>query len=263
MMKPLHGIPTLSDDIIARPRYEPDKRATLDEATVLTRYLTHSKYVDMVGTQSIYFSRLVRLRDGDPDEGRVATSHYLADARFREADGTNAPDQRALYREFLEQGPHQQAYVSCWYIGEAESERMWHEYVPAGEGVAVQTTVGRLLQHFNGDGGIKTVTLAPIAYVDYNEATMAGIEERDDTLAALKYKGTSWIHESEMRAILLYNMFYIYPQIPKYGERLSVSLGDFVTRLFLAPNATPEYEQKARDVVSETSVVKLFRRSAL
>ena len=121
----------------------------------------------------------------------------------------------------------------------------------------------KLLQHFNGEGGIKTVTLAPIVYGDYDDVTMAGIEERDDTLAALKYKGTSWIHENEMRAILLYNMFYVFPQIPKYGERLAVSLGDFINHLILAPNATAEYERKARDVVTGTSVEKMLTRSAL
>ena len=93
-------MPTVADDVIGRPRYEPDKRAALDENTVLTRYLRHFKYYDMIGTQSIYFSRLVKLRECDPDEGRIATSHYLADVRYRDADGTNAPDQRDAYRQF-------------------------------------------------------------------------------------------------------------------------------------------------------------------
>ena len=139
---------TVADDLIARPTYKPDKRVELDEDAVLTRYLTHAKFADMVRTESIYLARLARLREMDCDEGRIATSHYLADVKFRERDGTNAPSQRELYRRFLELGPHQQAFVSCWYMGEAEDERMWREYLRRrGRGGSDHgTTVDRTIQ---------------------------------------------------------------------------------------------------------------------
>jgi hypothetical protein len=75
---------------------------------------------------------------------------------------------------------------------------MWDEYVPNGEGIAVSTTVGHLLDCFDGDDGIKVASLAPIEYVNFDDAVMPALERRDDRTAALKYKGDGWNHENEM-----------------------------------------------------------------
>jgi len=39
--------------------------------------------------------------------------------------------------------------VNCWHINEGESEEMWKEYVPDGNGVVIKTTFKRLCASFN------------------------------------------------------------------------------------------------------------------
>jgi hypothetical protein len=242
---------TLADSILSRPLYAPAAAANLDRGQVLTRYLTDWKFTDLVGTSSLFFPRLRLLSKQDPDEARIATSAYLDESLVHNRPDGIRSDQNA-YLEFLKVGPHEQAYASCWYIGEASSDHMWGEYVPGSEGVAVSTTVGQLADCFTGSDPIKVASIAPIEYVNFHEAAMPGLERRDDRVAALKYKGDGWKHENEMRAIILYDMYYVSPQLPIIGERLPIVIDAFVNSMVIAPKATKEYGEAVRDFVANT-----------
>jgi len=260
----LFGVPTVADEVIARPRYVADARGDLEDDVVITRYLPDYKLRDLLLTQNLYLTRLKLLRDGDrgdPDEGRIATAHYLADARYRDSLGTLSAEQRGLYRSFLEAGPNDQAYISCWYRG-GEDARMWAEYVPDGMGAAVSSTVGRLRAQFNGvDAAFKEVSIAPVRYIDYNVDLMDGIEERTDTLAAVKYKGERWQHELEIRIILLYNSFYLSPVLPKAGERLPIVLDLALTDIILPPEVGDDYRATVESYLDGTSIASILRES--
>jgi hypothetical protein len=247
---------TLADSILNRPRLKIEATAGLDRGQVLTRYLPDWKFTDLVGSCSLFFPRLRLLLGQDPDEGRIATSAYLDDADMINPPAGVRVDQNA-YLEFLRVGPHQQAYVSCWYMGEADSDRMWGEYVPDGEGVAISTTVGQLLDCFDGDDGIKVVSLAPIEYVKL-DADMPELQNREDRVAALRYKGDGWKHESEMRAIILYDMYYVSPQLPILAERLPIVVDAFLNRIAIAPNAPKNYIQNIQGLLTDTPLARLI-----
>lgn len=121
--------------MVARRRLSTKATAGLDRGPVLTRYLTDRKFIDLVGTSSLYFARLRLFLKNDPDEGRIATSAYLDGSAIIDPPDGMPRDQNA-YLEFLKVGPHEQAYLSCWYMGGPDSDQMWDEYVPDGEGVA-------------------------------------------------------------------------------------------------------------------------------
>lgn len=249
---------TLADSILNRPRLKVEATAALDRSQVLTRYLPHWKFADLVGSCSLFFARLRLLLEQDHDEGRIATSAYLSDADMLNPPAGARADENA-YLEFLKLGPHEQAYISCWYIGGPDVGRMWDEYVPDGEGVAISTTVGRLLDCFDGDDGIKVVSLAPIEYVKH-DADMPELKNRDNRVAALRYKGDGWKHENEMRAIILYDMYYVSPQLPILGERLPIVVDALLNDITIAPTATKDYAQKVRDFVADTPLAKLVNR---
>lgn len=239
---------------MARPRLNTKATAGLDRNQVLTRYLTDPKFIDLVGTSTLYFARLRYLLKNDPDEGRIATSAYLdGSATVDPPDGM--PRDQNAYLAFLKAGPHEQAYVSCWYMGGPDSDRMWNEYVPHGEGVAVSTTVGQLLDCFDGDDGIKVASLAPIQYIA-PDADMPALMDRDNFVAALQYKGDSFKHENEMRAIILYNVYYITGVIPIFGERLSIVNDAFINHIRIAPNATDKYRAHVHEVLENTPLAK-------
>jgi hypothetical protein len=246
---------TLADSIKNRPRLTVEATAGLDRGQVLTRYLPHWKFTDLVGSCSLFFPRLQLLVDQDPDEGRIATSAYLDHVHMINPPAGVRADQNA-YLEFLKLGPHHQAYVSCWYMGEANSDRMWGEYVRDGEGVAISTTVGQLLDCFDGDDGIKVVSLAPIEYVKV-DADMPELQNRENRVAALRYKGDGWKHENEIRAIVLYDMYYVSPQLPILGERMAVVVDAFLNRITIAPNATKNYIQNVQRLLANTPLAKL------
>jgi hypothetical protein len=246
--------PTLGDSVVARPRLNTKATAGLDRNQVLTRYLADRKFIDSVGTSSLYFARLRLLLKNDPDEGRIATSAYL-DASAMVDPPNGMPRDQNAYLEFLKVGPHEQAYISCWYMGGPDSDRMWGEYVPDGEGVAASTTVGQLLDCFDGDDGIKVASLAPIRYIK-PDADMPALMDRDNFVAALQYKGDNFKHENEMRAIILYNTYYISGVLPIFGERLPIVNDAFINSIRIAPNATNKYQTHVRNVLENTPLEK-------
>jgi hypothetical protein len=99
------------------------------------RYMTFGRFVWMLVRKRLWLSRCDLL--SDRWEGRVSASTLaamLADGRVYE------PDQLAGIIEI----ERTRNFVSCWTLAEHESDALWRIYCGVSEGVAIQTTLGRL-----------------------------------------------------------------------------------------------------------------------
>lgn len=259
-----YGVSTDADLVIARPRYLEDTRAPLDPNSVLTRYLPAWKFADLIGSQTLFFAKLKLLRDQDPDEGQIATEETVFDALQDDPERKDAVQGR-LYADFIKLGPHQQAFILCFYQGAVESPCMWHEYVANGCGVAIQTTLGKLLAQFNGTSpqdNAKIARVFPIVYTN-DKVSAADLRNQNDPIGALKYKGEKWQHENELRAVMYYDVYYLHDKMPTLGERLSVPLWELIDRVILAPHAPAGWEDEVNSLIAETSLRGRLTRSAL
>ena len=129
---------------------------------VIWRFMSLAKFLDLMRTSSLYFSRLDILRKLDPFEGTLIRP-------IREAFERLASDEVAV-RAFLQLGndepikPYMMSqfqpdnwrraqdrvfldtYVNCWHLSEEESASLWSVYASQVDGVAVKTTVGGLVK---------------------------------------------------------------------------------------------------------------------
>jgi len=85
--------------------------------------------------------------------------------------------------------------VSCWHHAEHESAALWSLYMPRGFGVAIRSTVERVLDSLKKSG--RTVEPREVQYADYDKERLG-----DDPRDLLSYKRRSFAHEKELRFLL-------------------------------------------------------------
>ena len=147
----------------------------------------------------------------------------------------NSHEARVL--AFLKQGSRaaQLIYgINRWHLNEFESVAMWKLVTHGKEGVAIQTTVGRLklcLAHEQ-----RKIFIAEVDYLDHETAGKVP----SDLLLPLVTKAISFRHESEVRVILQrmrgreqaeFNGLLRFG----FGETISVDLSTLIEKIVVAP----------------------------
>src|SRR5690242_3376851 len=99
-----------------------------DPSTKVWRYMDLPKLISLLADRTLYFSRLDLLRDtheGSTPKRMVETR----DAVMRQVGAgqhiNSASDSRKEWRTT--------AFVSCWHLGNHESEAMWRLYCPGDQ----------------------------------------------------------------------------------------------------------------------------------
>ncbi len=97
------------------------------------RYLDLAKFVSLLSTKTLIFSRVDCLRDDYEDLLRRHSHLKLK----------SDPGRAKRFAEFQTKvRPH--TYVTCWHANSDESEAMWRLYCGANEGVAIKTSYEKL-----------------------------------------------------------------------------------------------------------------------
>jgi hypothetical protein len=172
-----------------------------------------SKFVSLLGG-NLYFARADKL--GDRYEGVISSREFdlqrilasrcpphISVEEFMKRHvpsgfryGTHNPtiNRIARMKETVERA--QFGYVSCWHQSPHESAALWGLYLRSGEGVAVQSTLGRLhevLQTTSDD-----IVIGKVLYKDFKKFAIGSTVP----LRLLLNKRESFEHEKEYRAIL-------------------------------------------------------------
>jgi hypothetical protein len=151
-------------------------------ATILWRYMDFAKFVHMIETKTLWFSRQDQFED--PLEGTYTDGEL---EHFRSSPDTSRFDLIKLTR-----GTN---FVNCWRSGSAESLAMWDLYGKGSGIVAVKTTVKLLKQAVSSFP--KRVYLTKVDYIDWNTAPLTG-----NFLVGCARKDLSYEHEKEVRAMI-------------------------------------------------------------
>jgi len=155
------------------------------------RYMDVARFLTLIYEKKLFFARLHEL--GDPWEGvwtRPASHQFVS-------RGDDPEYRRRLAREF-----NSLALISCWHENERESVAMWKLYVSGREGVALKTTVGRLIRVVAANWA----RMPTIGRVRYEDITYDPVKADYDgiTYAAwfLFRKSKAYEHEREVRAVI-------------------------------------------------------------
>lgn len=227
----------------------PTFKQPLDENEKVWRYMDFTKFVSMLHTNSLFFSRADKL--GDPLEGSYSRTSAFVRDNLPMPDGLDASDEEAFRKDLKVNWPVRQKQmtstvaVNCWHLNAHESAAMWRLYLKSNEGIAVQSRYSRLRASFNSAS--ISVYLGRVKYIDYQQepAEVEKALHKDpevlisswNGLEPFVYKRLSFEHEREVRAV-------VWPQEKELRQRLAedggigvpVSLEHLIERVYLAPD---------------------------
>jgi len=165
----------------------------LDDKSIIWRYLDFTKFVAVLETESLYFTRIDKL--ADPFEGATSKA--------------NIKNRPTVYKEiveswpaFLEQTPRSNKamrkffLVNCWHMNEFESSAMWKIYLKTNEGIAIRTTIKNLSESFT-QVDENNINIEAVRYIDYENDWLP----EGNTIYPFIHKRKSFSFENEIRAI--------------------------------------------------------------
>lgn len=216
----------------------------MQDSTILWRYLSFSKFLDMINTSSLYFCRLDCFEDkleatqpeGSKEFVRMSENPGLAYERYK------FDKQLEIIRSMT--------YANCWHVNQEENPNMWNNYVMyhGNEGIAIQTTFKKLTQSLKTD---RTVTDVRIQYIDYKTTNMDFFMANCADFLVIKDK--QFEYENEMRLITLEESYPQYDEetdeisdttklFKHKGKKIEVDLNTLIQKIYISPNATERFK---------------------
>jgi hypothetical protein len=165
------------------------------------RYMPFSKYISLLTYQALWFSKLKILEDKFEGMMPPPTKKSMQ-SKFDDWKKVIPPNLHCQLDQMAprnEQDSRELLVVSCWFLDESESERMWNEYGGGSESVAIRSTIGKLISaiapHYEDETHIGRVK-----YVDFNSYSMDGYKANQGVKRAF-IKDNKYQHESELRIV--------------------------------------------------------------
>lgn len=224
---------------------------------ILWRYLDFAKFVSLLDSSALFFSRVDNL--GDPFEGTLSPVN-LAMQPILYPDLT--PDRLRAFQAGL-MNLRRYIAVNCWHWSEYESAAMWTLYAHEQGGIAIKTTCNSLAASFTDPAEIY---VGQITYVDYN-ATF--IPERN-ALSASLHKRKSFEHEREVRAMIMEmppnygnGLHSGSPDVWAAGRSCTVDLDTLVHEVIVSPLAASWFIELVRSVVAKYGLRAPVTQSSL
>jgi hypothetical protein len=214
------------------------------------RYMDFTKFMAMLENKALFFFRLSKF--ADPLEG------FLTNAMVNEFRGIPeglTDEQTKKKREIgelnlsmLRMG-RDHLIISSWHINDFESVAMWELYLNRGEGVAIQTTIGRLIEAFSKTQ--ENVYIGQVYYVDYEKDKFPW----NNLFYLALHKRKSFEHE--VRAIVM----DVQVNIP--GKLIAVDLDILIDNIYIAPNAPVWIHALVTKMISKYGLNKKVVHSGL
>ncbi len=145
--------------------------------SIVWRYLSLEKFLDLLLNSQIFFSNLTKLTD--KYEGTIFQSNYkMAISAIK--DDPDFKNQKAeIIREQNEvNNLRNYTLVYCWTLKRHESFALWKIYVGTNPGVAIRTTVSKLRQSINTTDQEfdEDISIASVKYQDKLDHSFSRIE---------------------------------------------------------------------------------------
>lgn len=184
-----------------------------------------TKYVALLEENALYFSGLRQLADNDPFEGYLSWPS-IDEYHHPRLGGSpdESPEERFAAAVRLFQDLRSDFCVSCWHRSPHESAAMWRLYLQSGEGIAVRSTVGRLMAAVGRDPD--PVYIGDVRYIDYRSDRIPSA----NVLHLALHKRRSFEHEREIRALKM-------GRFNGEGTSVPVDLHWLIDAVFVAPTA--------------------------
>ncbi len=212
--------------------YVNDKNIRLpeDPNTVVWKYLDLSKFVDLLLYRQMFLSRADRFED--QFEGTFSEPTFEEIRKI----SNNDPAFFDRYKKHRER-----VVISSWHTNECESFAMWQIFTQNNEGLAIQSTLGRIQKALEVDTTYKQY-IGEVNYIDYKKDF---IPFEDDFFPFL-FKRKSFQYEREVRIIT--DLSHVKLKMD-HGLKIPVDINRLIERIYIHPKSELWYKNLVIDLV--------------
>jgi hypothetical protein len=203
-----------------------------DNNTIVWKYLDLSKFLDMLLSQQLFMSRSDKFED--QYEGTFSEPTFEEIKKI----AANNPKFLDYYKSHREK-----VVISSWHINEYESFAMWQIFTKNNEGLAIQSTIGRLKEALRPENRIEQY-IGNVNYIDYKKEYIPF----DDTFFPFLFKRKSFQYEREVRIISDVSAQNI---SINEGLKINVDLNQLIEKIYIHPKSENWYKKLVIELVSK------------
>lgn len=203
-----------------------------DNDKKIWRYLDFTKFVDLLNSESLFFSRADKFDDifegSLPKKSVTNRDTVLKDLINRKIlNPTHTPD---WFAESTIQKRMEYA-INCWHLNDYESTAMWKVYLKSNEGIAVQSTFSKLKSELNKS--VHKIFLGIVNYKNYEQDYV----DWSNSFNAYVHKRESFSYENELRALIWDSTETSLNKIDlsSGGIKIPVDLTNLVENIYVSP----------------------------
>lgn len=227
-----------------------DKRLKIPPArAIIWRYMSLDKFLDLVLRHRLFFTNVGQFSDRDEMRiPKVNLRRRLEALRVKGLRGRDLAEAEAVERIRIDPMPGL-TLVSTWSMLKEESYALWKIYVGQPAGVAIRTSVGRLLGALRrgGDRYPEDVYLGAVRYAEEIP------ENRLTRFSMVTTKTPHYEYERELRLFILHFPRSEGGTVPPYdlsvGRYVQVDVASLIARIYVSPFAGGWFEATFRDLM--------------
>jgi len=224
--------------------------ADIDDNTVIWRYMRFDRFVSILETSHLWFTRAFKF--DDRWEGYCPPSYVRNTRRYAESHGPAFDEWEADFVKRRQKRRYAH-FVNCWHIGEHESDAMWRLYGLSPQGIALQSTVGCFNEHVRPHSSGAVIYYDPRD--DIRHKTMFGpndiLYKRDCFSWEREYR--FWFYDDAILDKIELGEAISEEQLT-HGELRSIGkMEDIIKRVVIAPSANDSFVAKVMAALAEHS----------
>ncbi len=230
------------------------------------RYMDFTGFMSLLDKRSLFFALICNLND--PMEGVYPDANRQAEYAPQSSD--DSPEERMekvrrrLVDRHEEEQYRKQIAVNCWHVNENESVAMWKTYVESRQGIAIQSTCGRLIRSLD----LWRSDVIQLAKVKYIRGPISG--KSVSLFESSLHKRKSYEYEKELRAFVFRPRqthdpdFMDSSTFQKHGGTyIDVCLEELIGKVYVSPIAQEWFKNLVQSVMTRYSVKAKLIKSDL
>ncbi|MEY4963337.1 MAG: hypothetical protein RLZZ323_656 [Bacteroidota bacterium] len=210
----------------------PNIKLPEDPDTIVWKYLDLSKFLDLLLSKKLFMSRSDKFED--QYEGTFSEPTYEEIKKL----AINNPEFLNYYKTHREK-----VAISSWHINEYESFAMWQIFTQNSEGLAIQSTIGRLQKALEPEKNLKQY-IGQVNYIDYKKEYIPF----DDMFFPFLFKRKSFQYEREVRIISDTSDTKI---SINDGIKINVDINQLIDKIYIHPKSENWYKNLVIQLVSK------------
>lgn len=203
-----------------------------DPDTIVWKYLDLSKFLDLLLTRQIFMSRSDKFED--QHEGTFSEPTFKEIKKLSEDN----PNFLKFYKKHREK-----VVISSWHLNEYESFAMWQIFTQKHEGLAIQSTIGRLQLALAPETEFNQY-IGEVNYIDYKKEYIPF----DNAFFPFLFKRQSFQYEREVRIITDASSKNI---TIDNGLKIDVDLNALVEKIYIHPKSENWYRNLVIELVKQ------------